>query len=278
MERTLKLRTYTDAAKNADAKDKPAKERNIALELEKKTAHLEEERSKSIDLLKTIVQLRESLKHEQERSAVLEARVNKLDSVEENQLVKKNAQLEEEKKKSLEYMKTIQQLRESLKQEQDKSAQMSIRMAELDIKVNKLDAVEESQLVKKNALLEEEKKKSLEYMNTIEQLRENLKQELGKSAETLNRMAELKTKVNKMDSVEENQLIKKNTLLEEEKKKTLEYAKLIDQLRESIKAEQEKSVEKVKHTAELEVIVKELSAVLGKISGMATASKLDSDV
>jgi hypothetical protein len=277
MEKTLKLRTYTDAAKNADAKDKPAKERNIALELEKKTAHLEEERAKSIDLLKTIVQLRESLKHEQERSAVLEARVNKLDSVEENQLVKKNTQLEEEKKKSLEYMKTIQQLRESLKQEQDKSAQMSIRMAELDIKVNKLDAVEESQLVKKNALLEEEKKKSLEYMNTIEQLRENLKQELGKSAETLNRMAELKTKVNKMDSVEENQLIKKNTLLEEEKKKTLEYAKLIDQLRESIKADQEKSAEMAKHRAELEAIVKELSGVLGKISGMATAGKPDSN-
>lgn len=239
MERTLKLRTYSDAAKNADAKDKPAKERNIELELEKKTAHLDEERAKSIDLLKTIVQLRESLKQEQERSAVLESRVIKLDSVEENQLFKKNAQLEEEKKKSLEYMKATQQLRDSLKQEQDKSAQMSAKMTELEIKVNKLDAVEESQLAKKNALLEEEKKKSLEYMKTIEQLRENLKQELGKSAEMLNRMAELKTKVNKMDSVEENQLIRKNTLLEEEKKKTLEYAKLIDQLRESFKEDQE---------------------------------------
>jgi hypothetical protein len=218
MERTLKLRTYSDAAKNADAKDKPAKERNIALELEKKTAHLEEERAKSIDLLKTIVQLRESLKQEQERSAVLESRVIKLDSVEENQLFKKNA------------------------------------------------------------LLEEEKKKSFEYLKTIEQLRENLKQELGKSAETLNRMAELKTKVNKMDSVEENQLIRKNTLLEEEKKKTLEYAKLIDQLRESFKEDQERSAAVVKRTADLEAKVKELSELLGKISGIATAGRLDSDV
>ena len=278
MERTLKLRTYSDAAKNADAKDKPAKERNIELELEKKTAHLDEERAKSIDLLKTIVQLRESLKQEQERSAVLESRVIKLDSVEENQLFKKNAQLEEEKKKSLEYMKATQQLRDSLKQEQDKSAQMSAKMTELEIKVNKLDAVEESQLAKKNALLEEEKKKSLEYMKTIEQLRENLKQELGKSAEMLNRMAELKTKVNKMDSVEENQLIRKNTLLEEEKKKTLEYAKLIDQLRESFKEDQERSAAVVKRTADLEAKVKELSEVLGKISGIATAGRLDSDV
>jgi methyl-accepting chemotaxis protein len=198
--------------------------------------------------------------------------------VEENQLVKKNAQLEEEKKKSLEYMRTIQQLRDGLKQEQDKSAQMSAKMAELEIKVNKLDAVEESQLAKKNALLEEEKKKSLEYMKTIEQLRENLKQELGKSAEMLNRMAELKTKVNKMDSVEENQLIRKNTLLEEEKKKTLEYAKLIDQLRESFKEDQERSAAVVKRTADLEAKVKELSEVLGKISGMATAGKLDINV
>ncbi len=277
MDKTLKLRTFSDTAKNPVAKDKSSKERNIAQELEKKTAHLDEERNKSLDLLKTIVQLRESLKLEQEKSAVLESRVIKLDSVEENQLVKKNAQLEEEKKKSLEYVKTIQQLQESLKQEQEKSAQMSGRMAELETKVYKLDSVEESQLVKKNAELEEEKKKSLEYLNTIEQLRENLKQELGKSAETLNRMAELKTKVDKMDSVEENQLIRKNTLLEEEKKKTLEYAKLIDQLRESIRADQEVTAGMAKQTAKLEARIKELSVVLHKIAGMATAGKPDSD-
>ena len=278
MDKTLKLRTFSDTAKLPAVKDKPAKERNIALELEKKTAHLEEERSKSIDLLKTIVQLRESLKQEQEKSAMLEARVNKLDSVEENQLVKKNTQLEEEKKKSLEYVKTIKQLRENLKLEQEKSAQTSNRMAELETKVYKLDAVEESQLVRKNAELEEEKKKSHEYVKTIEQLRENLKQELGKSAEMLNRMAELKSKVDKMDSVEENQLIRKNTQLEEEKKKTLEYAKLIDQLRESIRADQEASAGMAKRTARLEAKIEELNEVLGNIAGMATASKRDSAV
>ena len=267
-DKTLKLRTFSDTAKNPVAKEKSAKERNIAQELEKKTAHLEEERVKSLDLVKTIMQLRESLKLEQEKSTVLEARVNKLDSVEENQLIKKNTELEEEKKRSLEYVKTIKQLRESLKQEQDKSAQMTGRMAELEAKVYKLDSVEESQLARKSAELEEEKKKSLELVKTVEQLRENLKQELGKSAETLNRMAELKTKVNKMDSVEENQLIKK---------KTLEYAKLIDQLRESIRADQEASAGMAKQTATLEARIRELSGVLHKIAGIATEGKLDSD-
>jgi hypothetical protein len=272
-DKTLKLRTFSDTAKDPAEKDKAAKERNIALELEKKTAHLEEERSKSLDLLKTIVQLREHLKQEQERSAVLGARVIKLDSVEENQLIRKNAELEEEKRKSLEYVKTIKQLGESLKLEQEKSAQLSGRMAELEAKVLKLDSVEESQLARKNAELEEEKKKSIEYVKTIEQLRENLKQELGNTAEMLNRMAELKTKVNKMDTVEESHLVKKNTQLEEEKKKTFEYAKLIDELRESIRADQDKTAGMAKRTAELEAKIDELNGVLGKIASMATSGK-----
>jgi chromosome segregation ATPase len=217
MEKTLKLRTYSDATQDEASQGKPAKERNIALELEKRTAHLEEERSKSLDLMKTIVQLRESLKQEQTKTALLESRVIKLDSVEENQLVKKNAQLEEEKKKSLEYMKTIEQLRENLKRDQ-------------------------------------------------EQL-----------AEVLHKKAELESRVNKMDSVEENQLIKKNTLLEEEKKKSLEYAKLIDQLRENVKEDQEKTAAMAKRTAELEAKINELSGVLGKISSLAAAGKLESD-
>lgn len=273
MDKTLKLRTFSDTEKNPVAKEKSSKERNIAHELEKKTAHLEEERSKSLDLLKTIVQLRESLKQEQERSAVLEARVIKLDSVEENQLIRKNAELEEEKKKSLEYEKTIRQLRENLLQEQEKTAQMTGRMAELETKVYKLDSVEESQLVRKNAELEEEKKNSIELVKTIEQLRESLKQELGKSADMVHRMAELKSKVDKMDSVEESHLVRKNTQLEEEKKKTLEYAKLIDQLRESIRADQEASADIIKHVAELEAKVEEQNNMLGKIASMAAAGK-----
>ena len=77
MDKTLKLRTYSGDTKGKDSEGNIPKDRNIALELEKKTALLEEEKSKSIDMLKTIVQLRESLKQEQERSAVMEAKINK---------------------------------------------------------------------------------------------------------------------------------------------------------------------------------------------------------
>lgn len=277
MDKTLKIHAYSDTAKSDGAKEKSAKELDIALELEKKTAHLEEERSKTLDLLKTIVQLRESLKQEQAKTAVLEARLNKLDSVEENQLVKKNAQLEDEKKHSLEYMRTIQQLRESLQQEQEKSARMAAGMAELETKANKLDTEEENPLDSKDERPEEEKNKLLEYEKTIEQLRENQKQELEKSAQMVNRIAELESKVNKMDAVEENQLVRKNTLLEEEKKKSGEYAKLVDQLRQSIKGDQEQSFDMIQRTAELEARVKDLSGLLGKISTMIAEKKLDSD-
>ena len=91
-------------------------------------------------------------------------------------------------------------------------------------------------------------------------------------------MAELKSKVDKMDSVEDNQLIKKNTLLEEEKKKTLDYAKLVDQLRESIKENQEQIAGKVKRIAKLEAKIEELTGILGKIAGISTGGKLDLDV
>ena len=145
MDKTLKLRTYSGDSGNA-AQDNRTKEQSASLELEKKTAELEkktllleEERSKSVDLLKTIVQLRESLKQEQAKSAEMEARINKLASVEENQLARKNAQLEEEKKLSLEYMRTIEQLRESIKQDQAKSAAMVNKFDELEAKTRELE-------------------------------------------------------------------------------------------------------------------------------------------
>jgi chromosome segregation ATPase len=138
MDKTLKLRTYSGDTKGKDSEGNIPKDRNIALELEKKTALLEEEKSKSIDMLKTIVQLRESLKQEQERSAVMEAKINKLAAVEESHLVKKSAQLEEEKKLSLEYMRTIEQLRESIKQDQAKSAEMVNKFDELEAKTKEL--------------------------------------------------------------------------------------------------------------------------------------------
>ena len=82
-----------------------------------------------------------------------------------------------------------------------------------------------------------------------------------------------------MNSVEENELAKKNAHLEEERAKALEYVKLIDQLRENVRQEQAKSEEmvskfdelltKTKSQSELEAKIRDLKSVLGKISKMA---------
>jgi chromosome segregation ATPase len=201
MDKTFKLRAFTDAAKNDVEKSNVADE-NKAQQLARKDALLlAEERSKSLDLLKTIVQLRESLKQEQAKTAELQARLNKLDEVEESQLVKKNIQLEDEKKKSLEYMRMIEQLRESTRQEQEKSTEMVRKMAEQQAQLNKLSTVEESQLARKNAQLEEEKQKLIEYMKMIEQLRENVRQDQEKKIEMANKLAVLETKVKELSVV-----------------------------------------------------------------------------
>ncbi|WP_283743216.1 hypothetical protein [Sideroxydans sp. CL21] len=201
MDKTFKLRTFTDAAKNDVEKSNVADENKAQQLVAKKDALLAEERSKSLDLLKTIVQLRESLKQEQAKTAELQARLNKLDEVEESQLVKKNIQLEDEKKKSLEYMRMIEQLRESTRQEQEKSTEMVRKMAEQQAQLNKLTTVEESQLARKNAQLEEEKQKLIEYMKMIEQLRENVRQDQEKKIEMANKLAVLETKVKELSVV-----------------------------------------------------------------------------
>lgn len=200
MDKTLKLRAYQDAETKKDSEGKQ-KERDIALELEKKSALLQEEKSKSLDLLKTIVQLRESLKQEQDRASILEARLIKLDTVEESQLAKKNAQLEEEKRLSLEYMRTIEQLKATLKQEQEKAEEAQRKKTELEAKVNKLDEVEENQLVRKNAQLEEEKKRSSEYAQLVDQLRESIRQDQAKMAGLLKQAEEFEDKIKDMSVV-----------------------------------------------------------------------------
>ncbi|MFZ2160655.1 MAG: hypothetical protein WAW02_00425 [Sideroxyarcus sp.] len=146
MDKTLKLRAYSGETRSDVAQSSNAKDQNVSLELEKKSAELEkknalleEERSKTVDLLKTIVQLRESLKQEQAKSAEMEAKINKLATLEENQLIKKSAQLEEEKKLSLEYMRTIEHLRESIKQDQAKSAEMVNKFDELEAKTKEVE-------------------------------------------------------------------------------------------------------------------------------------------
>jgi chromosome segregation ATPase len=141
-DKTVKLRAFAEPAKRDVPQARLADDKGVSVELEKKTAQLEEERGKSLELLKTIVQLRESLKQERAKTAELEAKVNRLAVVEENQLARKNALLEEEKRKSLEQMKTIEHLRESLMQEQARSAGVADRTAELEAKTKEIAALE----------------------------------------------------------------------------------------------------------------------------------------
>lgn len=141
MEKTVKIRAYPDDAKSKASQGNLADGQNISLELAMKNAQLEEEKSRSLEHLKTIVQLRESLKQEQSKTAEVtrkmaeqDAKAKDLAALEANELARKNAQREEEKKKSLELMKTIEQLRESLKQEQAKTAGMADRMTAQEAK------------------------------------------------------------------------------------------------------------------------------------------------
>lgn len=149
------------------------------------------------------------------------------------ELVKKNTLLEEENKKSIEYLRTIEQLKESLKQEQAKSAEMAAKTSKLEAKVNDLAALEANDLAKKSAQIEEEKKKSREYLKIIDQLKESLNQEQAKTAEMEKNMAGLEAKVKEFHGLES----------------------------------------KLKEMAELEAKVKELTDMLGKISGIAAAGK-----
>jgi chromosome segregation ATPase len=141
MDKTVKLNAYAEPAKSEAAPGRPA-EKNAATDLAKANSLLEEERSKSLELLKTIVQLRESLKQEQAKAADMEAKLNKLVAVEENQLARKNAQLEEEKAKSLELARTIEQLRDMIRQDQAKHAELEKRAAELQAKGGEWAALE----------------------------------------------------------------------------------------------------------------------------------------
>lgn len=188
MDKTLKLRAYSQATKNEAPHGKQEKPRDLTGELEKKSALLEEEKNKSLELLKTIVQLRESLKQEQSRSTELDAKLTRLNSVEDSQLAKKNAQLEEEKAKSAELLKTIEQLKESVKQH--------------EVKLNKLNSVEDNELAKKNAQLEEERAKSVEYVKLIDQLREDIKKNQASSSELAKKFDELQAKSQSLSEME----------------------------------------------------------------------------
>ena len=149
MDKTVKISAYSPPSKTVAPQEKPAMDRFAALELEQKQAQLEEERNKSLELLKNVVQLRESLKQEQAKSleqeaklVQLETKLNKLAALEETQIVKRNAQIEEEKKYSLELMRTNEQLKEQLKQEKSRSLEIADSGVQLEAKIQEVAALE----------------------------------------------------------------------------------------------------------------------------------------
>ncbi|MDD2686234.1 MAG: hypothetical protein PHY62_08765 [Gallionella sp.] len=105
----------------------------------------------------------------------------------------KDAQIEEERSRSLEHLKTIVQLREGLKQEQAKTAEMGKKNADLENKVNELVTLEAKELAKKNTEFEEAKNQSLAQLKLIEQLKDELKQEQAKLAEMERKASESAT-------------------------------------------------------------------------------------
>lgn len=152
VDKTLKLQKYSGEAKPAETKaaapqSLPANE--LALELKKKDEQIEEERGRSLEHLKVIVQLRESLKQEQaktagalKKAAELEANAKSMVAQETSEFANKIAQLEEEKSKSIELAKIVEQLRETLKREQAKTAEAAKKIAEADAKIKEAAMLE----------------------------------------------------------------------------------------------------------------------------------------
>jgi len=199
IDKTVKIRPFPGDAKDNSPQSNLTEDQDKSLELVKKNAQLEEEKKKSLEQLKIIEQLRESLKQEQARMAEM---VKNAAGPDVNQLAVKDAQLEEEKSRSLENLKMIVQLRESLKQEQAKTAGMVKMMAEQEARIKESVMSETNELARKNAQLEEEKKKSLEQLKTIEQFRESLKQEQVKTAEMVKMMTEQEARTKASSALE----------------------------------------------------------------------------
>lgn len=191
MDKTVKIRAYPDDAKSNAAQGKPADDQINSFESAKLHTLLEEEKRLSLEQMRKIEQLRESLKQEQARTAELEKKAAGLDA---NALAVKDAQLEEEKSRSLENLKTIVQLRESLKQEQARTAEMVRNADEQEVKLKNLAVFEANELAKKNAQIEEARNKSLEHLKTIEQLKASLQQEQEKIAGMAGNAADLEAK------------------------------------------------------------------------------------
>lgn len=122
MDKTVKIRAFAESDKGSAP---PAKQSGRDLELVAREQQLEEERNKSLEQLKTIVQLREALKQEQAKAAEtgkrvseLEAGLKQLTAASASELARKDAQIDAEMKKTAAAEKQCRELQEQLKQEQ----------------------------------------------------------------------------------------------------------------------------------------------------------------
>lgn len=138
MDKTVKIRAYSEAAAATAERGNLTDEQHKSLEFAKLNSQLEEEKKKSLDQAKIIEQLKASLAQEQARRAEMEKSTGQNSS----ELAVKEAQLEEEKSRALGNLKMIVQLRESLKQEQTKTAEVADKLAELEAKTKALELSE----------------------------------------------------------------------------------------------------------------------------------------
>ncbi len=196
MDKTVKIRAFPDDARGSAPQGSPKEDQDKALGLARKAAQLEE---KSLDQLRIIEQLKENLRQEQAKVAELSKKTAGADAA---ALALKDAQLEEEKSRGLENLKTIVQLRESLKLEQGKTAEMVKIISELEAKVKGAASQEASELAKKTAELEEEKRKSQEQAKAVGQLRESLGQEQARAAAMADKLAELEARAGEAAALE----------------------------------------------------------------------------
>ncbi|MDD2701465.1 MAG: hypothetical protein PHH36_09530 [Sideroxydans sp.] len=141
MDKTVKMRAYTDPGSGQPA----SKQKEIDLELAARDAQLADERNKTLEQLKTIVQLREALKKEQARTAEVSQRVNELESglrqvtsSSANDLARKDAQLEAEMKRAVDAENQCKALQAQLQQEQAKLASMPDHTRMLEAKDKEL--------------------------------------------------------------------------------------------------------------------------------------------
>jgi hypothetical protein len=148
MDKTVKTFAYFKSDNGPGQKSDLADDKNNSPEPASIEALFEAEKNKALEQLKVIDLLKQNLSMEQTKNAGLvkkvadlEGKLSKLATSEDDQLSQKNAQLEEEKKKSSAYLKTINELMESINIEQGKSSELERKITFQETKAKELAEV-----------------------------------------------------------------------------------------------------------------------------------------